>query len=186
TLDTGRRGRLDLELARRGPVVLLLANVQAELVDDTAALVGVGPDVPHRVRRLVLVRRDDLDQRHVDRLANAATRALRVEIFEPDRETQLRQRQHRGERRLATSLAQPTDAVAVQPLAVFVDGVPPEQELDLVVGELEALPGPLTARLPEVLRCGPHHFPAERQFRQPIGEGDQPVSWRYRSALLLG
>src|SRR5690606_40933739 len=39
TLDTGRRGRLDLELARRGPVVLLLANVQAELVDDTAALV---------------------------------------------------------------------------------------------------------------------------------------------------
>src|SRR5690606_17117079 len=57
TLDTGRRGRLDLELSCRGPVVLLLANVQAELVDDAAALVGVGPDVPHRVRRLVFVRR---------------------------------------------------------------------------------------------------------------------------------
>src|SRR5690606_22686782 len=120
---------------------------------------------------------------------NASDRAVQGVHFVTDTQIPVLHPSLRGHHRSGVSdrtLAQPTDAVAVQPLAVFVDGVPPEQELDLVVGELEALPGPLTARLPEVLRCGPHHFPAERQFRQPIGEGDQPVSWRYRSALLLG
>jgi hypothetical protein len=160
-LSSPRGRRQNVELAAACLVILRQARVEAVVGDHPRAFRRERANHPHRVLGLRLCGGGDLDQRHRDRLADDATRRRLVPMVEPDRRTQLDERQHGGDRTFAGPFDQPAHRPAVKPLGGLVEGVPVQQETQLRRHKLEPLAGVRTVRLPQVLRGPFHGFPTE-------------------------
>jgi hypothetical protein len=98
---SGRCGRRDdLQGAFGQHVVLHASRVEQEVVDDLRALRRHRAHLAHGVSCLGLARGGDLHQRHVDAATLAAAGQLGVEVLQPDRGTELDEREAGGERGL--------------------------------------------------------------------------------------